>query len=170
MKKALIIFVVAVIFLGILGAVLFKVFAPSSSSQVPQQTANLPMVQQTPTATNVQGPDGLASSCYKWYISYFANTSSKPSETDYQNGVNACFTSEFINSWPSGENVDMDPVLLSQDYQNSWVDSVRTTVLASSVTTGSVLIQLGTGSTEKDLLLTLEKTSLGWRISNVAKK
>jgi hypothetical protein len=146
--------------------VLFFFFTKSTPQQTNNPTTN-------PFANSVdsnQGLEDFSARCFKTYVSnYIAKQNSASDSPQLNQFAQSCFTSNFINQWATIANEsDSDPVLLSQDYYNSWETDATVSVLSQSSTDATELVNLGTGSETLQLIAQLQMTPNGWRISDIS--
>ena len=167
MKKALVILVIALLFLGIFAAVLYKVIAPVNT---PPKKDSVTLPNGTTVSTTAVGTTSgdFAEACMGWYVNAFAKLENGESPDNYDKGLSACFTDAFIESWDAiRDDTGVDAVLSANDYKQSWL-SVQTAGTARDTDTGiTVPVTLGSGSEATHLTVYLTQTASGLRIADV---
>ena len=154
----------AALLILILGILLFFFLAQSKPAQVTTPYNPFADVSNNPAET----PDAYTSAFYTWYLQVLAKDQSYSSSPDFKTSIQKWLTPEFVANWNSiVENTDADPVLLSQDYQDSWLTNIRTAIVSQSATDSTVEISLGTGTDQQLLSVHLIRTDNQWRIASV---
>ena len=161
--KLFAVFVLVIVFLfGI-----FIFFFPSQNPQ-PTTPATNPFNNIVDPQPNNSSISTFVASCYKTYIQWYVSNNKSANPSQSIPDPSRCFTSDFINQWPGIiTNTEGDPVLLAQDYGNSWMSNINAMVSNQSQTAASVTLSLGSGNELRQLLVQLQLTSNGWRISSV---
>ncbi|MDR3549107.1 MAG: hypothetical protein P4M11_12755 [Candidatus Pacebacteria bacterium] len=154
---------VIVLAIIVLALFLFELFSH-------KQTA-VPTVSSNPFASALSGNESITdftTTCYKTYIStYFASDSM--STEQLAQSAPSCFTTDFINQWPAIiKSTEGDPVLLAQDFYASWENTISASVASQTQTDATLILNMGTGTESRQLLVQLQMTSAGWRIASVS--
>jgi hypothetical protein len=165
MKYWKIIVVVAVVVILVIITITTLLLRPvATTTETPIQN---PFANAVTSETN---PSTFVKNCFQAYIPAYIAELSVTSPTQFSNYAAACFTPDFIAQWPNiVSSTDSDPVLLSQDYYNSWKTDISAITASQSQTTSSVILNLGAGSELVQLEVNLQLTPSGWRISSVTK-
>jgi|GEM_PF-3037193 len=143
------------IILVVAAAILFKLW-PS------QQTT---VTQPGNTVTTSQTATGLIGGCYKAYLNAYINQTKYNNPVQFKQITDACFTPEFVANWQNiVDHTDSDPVLLAQDYDQSWLTSQNVQILSD----GIALLTLGSGPKSEKLIVQYQTVPDGWRISGVS--
>ncbi|CAN5700234.1 hypothetical protein BH11PAT2_BH11PAT2_05380 [soil metagenome] len=169
MKKALAIALVLVLFLGLLAAILFKVFAPSKPS-----TAVVPVVQfpvaTAPVGVTNQNPVQFVESFYTWYLQNFYRDPFFPHPENRNEVLSPWLTSDFLAGWDQVvSDIEVNPVLLTADDPSSWGSAISARIASQSIRTSVVYLTIGTGTSLHAYNVSLVQTTDGnWKISDIA--
>ncbi len=162
MKKFVVIFVLVFFFIALLGAILFKVLSPGTQPKK-QATTTFPTATGISYTSVSNTPDAVAKTCVSWYVQ-----AENVALDDYEKGIESCFTPTFYKSWDSiRDDTGQDPVLYSHTYTPSWLTKQTASIKTQTDTESTVSVTLGNGTTALMVDVQLEKTSNGWRITNV---
>jgi hypothetical protein len=115
-----------------------------------------------------KSPSHLVTSFYRWYLHRYMSDLHFKSSPGFGSSLATRLSPDFISNWQKILNThDVDPVLLSQDYGNTWISNIKTSVAYESTTKGTVLVSLGTGSDIHNLRVHLVFMNNRWLISSV---
>lgn len=139
----------------------------STNSTFGQPAQNVPLPKQISNQTS--SPAQFAANFYTWYLQGLMSNQSFSNSNQFKSGITDWLTPDFITNWSTIiENTDMNPVLLAQDYANSWLTNINTSVVTQTATTTTVLVSLGTSSQIHNLTVDLMNIADGtWRIASV---
>ena len=183
MKKVLVIVAVVLIFLCILGAVLFKVLSRSSSQLEPTtgdqnvlptgENIFAAIIQKTGPLNTIT-PEQSVQTCYRMYIYFFSGSYSwHVTQGNPPAEIQRCFTPSFYKELSASiTEIDSGDALIQNQYADQeWVSTIKTNVLSQSATESSVLITFGTATTEIIRLRVglVYSLSTGWRINSVVR-
>lgn len=115
-------------------------------------------------------PTTFVTSFYSWYLQSTVNDPRFVLSDEYKTAIAKWLMPEFIANWNTiVENTNENPVLLAQDYADSWLTNIQASVTAQTATTTTVLVSLGIRSEIKTLNVELVNFTDGlWRISGVS--
>lgn len=169
MKKLLLIGGIVVFFLGILAAVLFKVFA-GPDVLVENTPVTFPEAPASSVTSASQSPTEVAKACMKWYVEAYEVGNGVLWSEEFEKGVSLCFTTSFVESWDViRDETELDPVLFATIHQPSWLTTQSASAITQDISSSNVLVTLGSGSETLKLNLDMQKTISGWRIANTVK-
>lgn len=120
-----------------------------------------------PTSFKVAGTidKGPVATCYAWYIQALIDDAAYTNPEGYLAQLHTCFTDRFIASWPAiSESTGVDPVLLSQDFDPSWVSAIT----VEKVNADTVLVTLGGGESAQVLIVRFSTENGVTRVNSVA--
>jgi hypothetical protein len=163
MKKLLFIIGIIIILIAI-GIVSFIFFSPKSSPGLSGNTFPISSDQQVPQ------PDVYATNFYKWYILQFKNDVDFNATPDLKKQLLTWVTPQFADQFENIiQSTGSDPVLLAQDYQDSWLTDVSSSVLSNSGTAATILVSLGSVNDLHQLVVNLVLVDGYWRVNSVTK-
>lgn len=164
---------VSVLIIIVVGIALFLFFSSRGTSTGPATTSTGPRfgqpAQNIPLPNQTLSPTAFATNFYTWYLQGLMNDQTFDGSDQFKSTINNWLTPDFIANWSTiVENTDANPVLLAQDYANSWSTNVNTSVVSQTATTITVLVSLGISSELKKLTVELVRITDGtWRIASV---
>ena len=122
-----------------------------------------------PADQSSASPTTFVTGFYSWYLQGIANDPRFVLSDQYKSAINNWLTLDFISNWDSiVTNTNENPVLLSQDYADSWLNNINASVVSQTSTTTVVLVSLGTSSTPHKLTVELSPVDNNmWRIVRV---
>ncbi len=113
-------------------------------------------------------PEVFTTNFYKWYIVQFKNNVGVASTAEFKNTLSNWLSPAFTANFDTlVQNTGSDPLILAQDYQNSWLTTISATVLSSTPTTASLLVTLGSGTELHQLIVNLALIKGYWHIDSV---
>ena len=120
----------------------------------------------TLSAADTAALQSLVRDCYQWYVNAYAKLEPPAAQPTPDSKAIQCFTPAFIASWRHNDS-GVDPVLLAQDYFESWLSSVQTTLVYATPVDVTVKTVLGTGSEARTILVRVTKDNDAWQIAAV---
>jgi hypothetical protein len=169
MKRLITIVLVSLLFLGLLGLVLFKLLAGGTP---PKKTGTQPATSfpgAQATVIQASDPEQVVRQCYAWYLQYSAkNKYLTFDQLASQPTIQRCFTPEFIHSWKDDfDTSDDDPIFVDISYYDSWLTNISTRLTSKLAQGSTVDVVLGTGEELHALTVGLQKIGENWQISSV---
>ncbi len=150
---------------------LYFFFLRSPSSTGPTDTIPTTQPIQNPYTGATQkkvSPSEFTTIFYQWYLQGLAKGPAFSSSQEFTSSLSQWLTPSFISSLGAlTDNTDSDPVLLAQDYQNSWYTHLSPQIIEQTETTSTVRLTLGMEADEHVVVVHLELTDGQWRISAV---
>jgi len=142
----------------------------SGNSQVQGGGAATSSIPSTPTPAMYASPTALVTGFYAWYLNGIIQTPNFPYNPGEKSDLSAWLTPDFFTNWESiGENSDADPALLSQGYDEEWLNDFTASTTASEAATSTIRVVLGgklpTGAHAFSVVTTV--TNGQWRIASV---
>jgi hypothetical protein len=164
MKYLKIIIPISILILGIGITLLFFLQKPHTPTQTKTPYNPFAEISNNPAET----PDAYTTAFYTWYLQVLSNDQNFSSSPNFKSSISQWLTPEFVANWNSiVENTDQNPVLLSQDTQDSWASNIRTALVNQSTTDSTVEVSLGTTPNQQILLVHLVHNENQWRIASV---
>lgn len=168
-----------IIFAGGLVYLYFLTVPKTTSSTLPTSTQTTSTVQVQPTpnvpvpqeiSNQTSSPAEFTKDFYAWYLQGIMKDASFPNSDQFKSTIHNWLTPDFIANWQTMiENINVSPILLAQDYANSWSTNITASATSQTATTTSVLVSLGTISDLKRLVVELVPVTDGtWRISRIS--
>ncbi len=127
--------------------------------------------ESTPLLNETSSPLDFTFNFYTWYLQNLSRDQSFTSSSRFQSESEQWLTTDFASNWNNiVQSSESDPVLLTQDYQDSWASNVQVTPLSQTATSTSFLVALGTSEQLHQIRVTLIPFDNTWRIKSVATK
>lgn len=169
MKKILGIGAIILFFLILLALLIVKLFfghsaTPTNTTQDPFASIPLPTV----TIQN-DTPEHTISTCYTWYVDIYSHDTVTIDDIMKRPELADCFTQSFLSTWEERRtSVEADPVLLTQDYQDSWkITPASTRIIGQSVRSEDVEVTIGAGTAQIQVIAHLVREGNLWKIDSV---
>lgn len=166
-----VVFILIIIIIGITAFFYFTKPAGTSSSAVtPATTGNVfgQPAQNTSPPDQISSPTTLVTGFYGWYLENLIRNQGFAGTDQFKSTITNWLTPNFAQNWNTlAENTGTDPVLLAQDYQNSWATNIQTTIVNQTSTSSMVLVSLGSGQQGQRVTVHLVFINGVWRISAV---
>lgn len=116
----------------------------------------------------VAAPDEFTKNFYTWYLQGVTRNIKFVSTTQFSSTIGDWLTQDFaLNFRDIASRTNGDPVLLAQDYQNSWATNIQTTVTDRSATSSTVILSMGNSSELHKVAVHLISAENTWRVSSV---
>ncbi|MEO6536529.1 MAG: hypothetical protein ABIT47_02435 [Candidatus Paceibacterota bacterium] len=169
MKKAVGIIVFFLFFLLLLGAVLFKVFAPSKSNNTAVTPVQFPTAS-APVGVAEEDPAQFVQSFYTWYLQNYSRDHDFPHSENRDEVLSPWLASDLLANWDQIVlDNDVNPVLLTADDPSVWGNEISARLASQSIRTSIVYVTMGSGTTLHAYNVSLVKASDGtWKITGVA--
>jgi hypothetical protein len=151
---------------------IFLVYRPSKSTLPAVPLSNVNNLSNPPAQIGQAPipPTKVAENFYKWYLQNLKKNSTFTSLEPFKTSLSQWVTPEFIAAWSTTTQVsNIDPVLLSQDYQDSWVTTIKTQVIEGNQTTSTVVVSLGSEAELNEVLVHLIFINNKWIIFSIAR-
>jgi hypothetical protein len=140
----------------------------TDNSYFGQSTQTTTIVPVTPEA-QATDPSEFTKNFYAWYLDGFKNITFSRSDK-FKSEINNWLTPDFLQNWSAiTQDSGSDPVLLAQDYFDSWITNMQTSITTQTATTSTVMLTLGTSSQKNILSVSLVKHDTSWRIDSVSR-
>lgn len=170
MKRILGIAAIVLFFLALLILLIVKLFvAPSSPSTT--KTAQDPFASIPLPTVKIQNdtPEHTISTCYTWYVEIYSHDNVTIDDIMKRPELADCFTQSFLSTWEARRtSVEADPVLLTQDYQDSWKTSPASTrIIGQSVRSEDVEVTIGAGTAQIQVIAHVIREGNLWKIDSV---
>jgi Protein of unknown function (DUF3828) len=167
--------------LATLGIILFATYLLFwNKPATPLYTQNEPSLPDPPRGESASPPElnnqssepaVLTENFYRWYLEGLTTKQAFTDSTEFRSALANWLTDDFITRWDTLiESTGHDPILLAQDYQGDWLQTIVATTISRSATTSLVTISLGAAPQEYALNISLTKANNSWRIQNVGVK
>ncbi|MBV9349578.1 MAG: DUF3828 domain-containing protein [Patescibacteria group bacterium] len=186
MRNLLIAFLLILLIVG--GAVLFlrRANQPIQSSESVstsntdnQFTSTLPVNTGSTTSTSSanailnteQDPAKFVLNFYTWYIRYISKDPSVTLSSQFSERIAEWLTQDFAANWQTiAQNNDMDPFLLSQTENESWLNGMQAKTINASSSASSVKVNFGdyASTSSYSLLVQLNYSNHLWKISSIS--
>lgn len=143
--------------------------SPSQSTTPPPPT----VAPSAPTTDMSKSPTALVTGLYTWYLTGLENDYRFAGSNVFISNRAQWLTENFASNWDSiSARTEVDPLLLTQDIQSSWVTAIATSVLDQTATSSRVAVTLGEASSghADTLVVQLLQTIAGWRVDAVTAK
>lgn len=166
--KHLRIFIVLGLFIIVTLIVLFLLLSNSSKKPPTSTVVENPFAQISSNTTET--PDAYVKSFYLWYLQVLSKDQNFSSSPDFKIQINKWLTPVFVANWDSiVTSTDEDPVLLSQDFQDSWITTIRAqAITTSSADSSTILLTLGDGTDTHQVIVHVTRAATGqWQIASV---
>jgi hypothetical protein len=148
----------------------FILFSQKTTSQTAPLTTN-PFADVSPTLTSTSTGNDLTTfiqNCFTSYIQAYEANQQNSNPGQFDQDAQSCFTPDFIQQWPAIiTKSEGDPILLSQDYESSWLSNVFVAIASQTQTSALAIVNIGSGSETEQVLAQLTNTAAGWRIAAV---
>lgn len=144
----------------LLAAILYKTVAPSQAEPVVEKRN----IQQQNTST-IQDPLKFIETCYQKYISASLGGKDASNTQAYIDTLNNCFTTSFVDESMLSSEESGDPVVHSQTFSPDW--SILLRVESTTISRNEYRVILGSGTTQKKLLVTVVVESNALKINKV---
>lgn len=166
MKKWLKVLLGIIFFAVLLGLILYAIVRPGNPDDDKRPVSTEPIF---PQQTNIQ-PVAAAQTleaCYRAYLSAL-DRGLTPDSEEVQRLLAGCLTADAISlRVPASFEAGYDFVLQGQDYSQSWLSNVSTTVQSSNGERTLVRLALGAGIDIHLLDVTLIRETSSWKIDDV---
>lgn len=166
--------VISVLVIVIVGIAVFLFFTsqktPSATTTTSTSTGFGQPAQYIPISNQSSAsPTIFVTSFYSWYLQGIISDSRFVVSDQYKAAIKNWLAPDFIADWNTiVENTNENPVLLAQDYADSWTTHINASVVSQTATTTTVLVSLGIPPNVKKLTVGLiHGTDSTWRIASV---
>jgi hypothetical protein len=153
-----------ILLIVVIGAFVFLFILPRNTT-LGTNTSSFPLSAEQ----KVTQPDAFVTNFYTWYLTEFSSDIQFDSNPKFIGAITNWLTPSFAaNLKAISDSTEQDPILLAQDYQNSWLQNITTTILSSTPTTSNVLLSLGTPAEFHQLVVHLVLIGGVWHIDSVS--
>ncbi|MES2225182.1 MAG: hypothetical protein V4480_00025 [Patescibacteria group bacterium] len=169
MKRILVGLLVVVIGFGLLGAILYKVFYPSSPTptKVTDPFGNI----SSNSTWKERSPTTFTTDFYTWYLTSISADSTSAGTPGYKTELSQWLTPDFYSQFDSiGEANDADPILLAQSILPSWLMNMKADLVSQSSSEAVVTIHLRQDppyNPNKSLTVRLVGGPGAWKVDSV---